>query len=491
MGENLNQDNITPTEEPIESKEEVKKDIKGLWGSTKKFLKELLDIRPNTDQETTKEAIVADIPFKGHTAWILVCSIFIASVGLNANSTAVVIGAMLISPLMGPILGLGMSLAINDIDTLRRSLKNFAVMVVLSVLTAFMFFYIFPLRDESSELLARTAPDIRDVLIAFFGGLALVIARAKKGTIASVIFGVAIATALMPPLCTVGFGLAIGNTDYALGALYLFTINTIFIALATFLIIKLLRFPMVRYVNSKKRRMIARIASVLAILVMIPAGITFWDALQESLFRKQAQKFINEKVATYQFSDSGRFMEDFTDIEYNEGENPIIELVFMGNETIPENVIATWNNQKNESDEYYRLKGCDLHIIQGGANEEIDQLKYVNELYESQKDQLANKDDKIKLLESELVRLKKFAGVQIPFSDISSEARANYENLFSLSYAPTITTDFSKMDTIPVFEIKWKKEAKRVDTERDAKKLSDWLKLRLKDNKIRLKEVAE
>ena len=155
--------------------------------------------------------IIDDIPFKGHTAWILVCSILVASVGLNANSAPVIIGAMLISPLMGPILGIGLSIAINDIDTLRRALINFAVMVFLSVLTAYLFFEIFPLREESSELLARTSPDIRDVLIAFFGGLALIIARTKKGTIASVIFGVAIATALMPPLCTAGFGLAISK----------------------------------------------------------------------------------------------------------------------------------------------------------------------------------------------------------------------------------------------------------------------------------------
>lgn len=207
MSEDLHRNNPTP-EEPQEATEAIKKDAMGLWQNLRKFLRELLDIRVNTDQEATKEAIIADIPFKGHTSWILICSIFIASVGLNANSTAVVIGAMLISPLMGPILGLGMSLAINDIDTLKRSLKNFGVMVVLSVLTAYLFFEFFPIQDESSELLARTAPDIRDVLIAFFGGLALVIARAKKGTIASVIFGVAIATALMPPLCTVGFGLA-------------------------------------------------------------------------------------------------------------------------------------------------------------------------------------------------------------------------------------------------------------------------------------------
>ncbi|MGB5553397.1 MAG: DUF389 domain-containing protein [Flavobacteriaceae bacterium] len=491
MSEDLNQDQITPTEEPIESREEVKKDFQGLLESSKKFLKELLDIRPNTDQEATKEAIIADIPFKGHTSWILICSIFIASVGLNANSTAVVIGAMLISPLMGPILGLGMSLAINDIDTMRRSLKNFAVMVILSVLTAFLFFYTFPLKDESSELLARTAFDIRDVLIAFFGGLALVIARAKKGTIASVIFGVAIATALMPPLCTVGFGLAIGNYEYAWGALYLFTINTIFIALATFLVIKLLRFPMVRYANSQRRRLIGRIASILAILVMIPAGITFWGALQESLFRNQAKVFIEKKVAPYQFSGSGRFMEDFTDIEYKKGKKPIIELVFMGNEVIPENIIAMWNTEKNENEDFRRLKDAELHIIQGGNTEELDQFKFVNELYESQKSIMLGKDDKIKLLEVELNRLKKYAGKQIPFYNISAEAKANYENLASLEYDQAVRTDFNKMDTLIIFEVKWQESIGKDKAESDNKKILDWLKIRLNDSTVQLRETVK
>lgn len=481
----MNEDSNEPL---VESGEEVKKDIQGLVGSTRKFLSELLDIRKNTDQEATKEAIIADIPFKGHTAWILVCSIFIASVGLNANSTAVVIGAMLISPLMGPILGIGLSLAINDIDSLRRSLKNFAVMVVLSVLTAFLFFYLFPLRNESSELLARTSPDIRDVLIAFFGGLALVIARAKKGTIASVIFGVAIATALMPPLCTVGFGIAIGNYEYATGAMYLFSINTIFIALATFLVLKLLRFPMVRYVNSKRRRLIGRVASLVAILVMIPAGITFWGALQESLFRKQAQNFIEEKVAPYQFEGAGRFMEDFTDIEYNDGKSPVIELVFMGNETIPDNVIATWNKQKNDDASFSRLKETELHIIQGAKNEQVDQLKYVDQLYETQKSELIDKDQKIRFLEGELDKLVRLS---IPFADISAEAKTNYENLESIGFSPSIQTDFKKTDTIPIFEVKWKRDAKRFQTEGDTKKLHDWLKLRLKDSTIQIKEVIQ
>lgn len=177
---NQNQESQQQQQEFIDSKAAVKADAKGLFASIKIFLVELLDFRHDTDREATISAIKADIPFKGATAWILICSIFVASVGLNANSTAVVIGAMLISPLMGPILGVGMSIAINDIDTLRKSLINLLTMLALSLLTAFLFFYFFPLNQDTSELLGRVRPDIRDVLIAFFGGLALIIARTKK-----------------------------------------------------------------------------------------------------------------------------------------------------------------------------------------------------------------------------------------------------------------------------------------------------------------------
>ncbi|MBT8183575.1 MAG: DUF389 domain-containing protein [Eudoraea sp.] len=488
MSEDLNKDKLSPESEEEHSAEEIKKEFKGLLGNTKKFLSELLDIRKNTDRETTKEAIINDIPFKGHTSWILICSIFIASVGLNANSTAVVIGAMLISPLMGPILGIGMSLAINDIDTLRRSLKNFAVMVILSVLTAYLFFAFFPLRDESSELLARTAPDIRDVLIAFFGGLALVIARAKKGTIATVIFGVAIATALMPPLCTVGFGLAVRNWEYAYGAMYLFTINTIFIAFATFLVLKLLRFPMVKYANSRKRRFIGRVASLVAIAVMIPAGYTFFKVWQESQFRNDASEFIDENIASYQFAGEGRYLEDFTDVEFNDGKNPLIEVVFMGNETIPDNIIATWNTKKNN---YKRLENCELRIVQGSSDSSQEELKYVSELYESKKAELINKDRRIEILEVELARLSKLASRQIPFGEISKEAKTNYENLESMGFSHLITTDFTKQDTIPVFEVKWNDQISESQIESDSKKLNEWLKLRLKNNKVLIKTAVD
>ena len=264
------------------------------------FFKKILDFKSQTDRDSTIISIKNDVSIQGATAWILVCSIFVASVGLNANSIPVVIGAMLISPLMGPILGFGMAIAINDIETLKKSTLNFIVMVLLSVFTAFLFFSFFPLREESSELLSRTKPDIRDVLIAFFGGLALIIARTKKGTISSVIFGVAIATALMPPLCTVGFGLATRNFDYSLGAMYLFLINTLYIILATYLVIKFLGFPMINYANSRKRLLISRVIAFFSILMIIPALFTFFGVLNKSNFETSANNFIRNEFKGFE-----------------------------------------------------------------------------------------------------------------------------------------------------------------------------------------------
>ncbi|MDT0622449.1 DUF389 domain-containing protein [Croceitalea vernalis] len=483
MSDNLFEDKEAATDA---TGQEVKKDFQGLLGSGRKFLFELLEIRSNTDPVATKESIIVDIPFKGHTSWILICSIFIASVGLNANSTAVVIGAMLISPLMGPILGMGLSLAINDIDMLRRSLKNFGVMVVLSVLTAFLFFYLFPLRDESSELLARTAPDIRDVLIAFFGGLALVIARAKKGTIASVIFGVAIATALMPPLCTVGFGLAIGKPLYALGAMYLFTINTIFIALATFLVIKYLRFPMVRYANSKRRRFIARLASLVGLAVMIPAGITFYNVLQESLFRKQAQEFLADTVEIYEFKGNGRYENDLTDVHFDKKAGSYLELAILGTEEVPENIINMWRNKKNT---FSRLMDTELRVLHGGRDDSEQKFNYVNELYESKKAELLTKDERIRVLEEEVANLGKYAEKSIPFDEITAEAKVNYEHVAGIGFSNRIQTDFNKQDTISLFEVRLKDGLSEEVTNTEMTKIRSWLKVRLKDSTIQVNKV--
>ena len=467
-----------------QNKAAVKKDAQGLFNSLKKFLVELLDFRADTDRENTMLAIKGDIPFKGATAWILVCSIFVASVGLNANSTAVVIGAMLISPLMGPILGIGLSIAINDIDTLRKSLINFGVMIFLSVLTAFLFFWLFPLREESSELLARTKPDIRDVLIAFFGGLALIIARTKKGTIASVIFGVAIATALMPPLCTVGYGLAEALTDnakglkFAAGAMYLFIINTIFIALATFLVLKLLRFPMMKYVNSKKRKNIARIASFLAVLVMVPAGFTFVNVLSESTFNNSAKLFIEKELDALP---NASYIKKYATYHYDQNISTI-ELTSFGADQIPE---STLNVLKNRLITYGPLRDTKLLLNQSvRENDFKDEVRYMEELRSRDSLDLLSKNQKIIYLEEKVSKLSRLEKDIIPFEDICAEAKINYESIKTLSYANTLVSNFSKIDTLAVFNVTWNDSISAEAIEKDKVRLYKWLKFKIKKDTL-------
>ncbi|WP_027392643.1 DUF389 domain-containing protein [Aquimarina latercula] len=468
-----------------EQKQAVKKDAKGLFRSGSTFLKELLDFRHDTDRESTIELIKADIPFKGATAWILICSIFIASIGLNANSIPVVIGAMLISPLMGPILGIGMSIAVNDIDTLRKSLVNFTVMVVLSILTAWLFFFLFPLKVESSELLARTKPDIRDVLIAFFGGLALIIARTKKGTIASVIFGVAIATALMPPLCTVGFGLAIGKYEYALGAMFLFTINTIFIALATFIVLKLLRFPMLRYANSAKRKLIARLVSFTAVLVMIPAIYTFVITLNQSKMEGDYDRFISEEIDENPDLYLRKPIPDY--------DKKTIKLFFDGEITE-----ATKSDLENEILKYENISDFEL-IIRGNKARGIDQISKANDRYivelnrlETENEALLDKVEDLKirlaLMETQLAEAQKVIPVDIlPYNNIAKDAKIRFPDLLQLGYGEVLQSNFLKVDTVKVIFPQWKFQVSDSLHEVRNKDLREWITGELKADTLLVK----
>ena len=443
MDNNLNQELENVNTE--QSKAAVKEDAKGLWISLKTFIIELLDFRHDTDREATIAAIKTDIPFKGATAWILICSIFVASVGLNANSTAVVIGAMLISPLMGPILGIGLSIAINDIDTLRKSLINLATMLVLSLLTAFLFFYLFPLSQDNSELLGRVKPDIRDVLIAFFGGLALIIARTKKGTVASVIFGVAIATALMPPLCTAGYGLSQGNFDYFFGAMYLFTINTIFIALATFLVLKILRFPMLKYANSQRRKNIARIATLLALAAMLPAGWTFYNVLQETRYEQDYKTYLESEINQ---NDNLWLQRDKIDFD-----EKMITLNFNG-----EIAEATKSDLINELKGYEYLQEFSL-TINGNKNRSADKIL---DLYDVAIDKIEKRDSIIAALEMDVDSLKLVLSLNKNdmdskvFLNLSKDAKIQFSDLESFGYAKMLaSSNFRNADTITLIKTKW------------------------------------
>jgi len=446
-----------------QSKQGVKDDARGLFSSIKKYLQELLDFRHDTDHEATMEAIKADIPFKGATAWILIFAVFVASIGLNADSTAVVIGAMLISPLMGPILGIGSAFAINDIDVFKKSVVSLTTMIVLSLLTSFVFFYFFPLSEDTSELLGRTKPDIRDVLIAFFGGLALMVARTKRGTVASVIFGVAIATALMPPLCTAGFGLAKGFSGdvigftYAFGAMYLFTINTIFIALATFIVLKLLSFPMHKYANAARRKRYATIATVVGIAVMIPAVYTFLHALEESRVNAQLKTFVKNEVKT---------IENFQLIEEEyDYDTKILKLNFFNEVTVAEKNML--ESSLVNDPRYDRLKDVKINI----KGSDTKSFELITTAYTEKKEELIESkklikelQDKVKELEGTIsslnIRIENDAlhnnKKAIAFSRISKEAKILYNEIEQIGFSNVLfSKDFINIDTIPTATVKW------------------------------------
>lgn len=476
-----NKDNIGANPDPtkkelgpeLNPKEDLRVEAQTIWEKFKTFLQDLLDIRSDTDRDSTIEAVRKDIPFKGHTAWILVFSIFVASIGLNVSSTAVVIGAMLISPLMGPIVGVGLSVAINDGTMMKRSFVNLLVMIVLSVLTATLYFWISPLKEATPELLSRTYPTILDVFIAIFGGLALIVAKTKSGTIASVIFGVAIATALMPPLCTVGYGLSQGNLEYAGGAAYLFFINAVFIALATFLVAKLLRFPLVKYANQKKRKRVTTIATLVAICVIAPSVVLFINLLNKELFKSKAKEYIATTIK-YEGTEVVKATEN--------PETSRLDIYLIGN-LVPQATIAMWEQQLKETE---GLENGTLVIHQGEdqssalAERLSTQVRsgILEDLYVRNQEMLTSKDMQIELLENQLSRLKASA---IPFASVRNEAKINYDGLQRFGYATEIATDFgTSIDTLTIIRVQWADTIPKATRIKQQNKMNAWLKERFK-----------
>ena len=267
-------------------------DIKAIWNRFRRVVKYYAYIFDEIDTESATQRIKASIWFHGPNAWILAFAIVLASVGLNVNSTAVIIGAMLVSPLMGPIIGTGLALGTNDLDLLKSASKNLLVMVIISLLASTLFFLLSPLSlVNPTELMARTSPTIYDVLIAFFGGMAGILenSRKERGTVLS---GVAIATALMPPLCTAGYGLAHLNVHFFCGALYLFVINSVFIALATYLMVRYLRFPTVSGISEGTATRRRRAISTVLVLILVPSIWSAFTLIRNNNFERNVQNFV-------------------------------------------------------------------------------------------------------------------------------------------------------------------------------------------------------
>ncbi len=468
----VNSDHQSSEKETTEQDNSEK--FSSIWKDFKLIMTGIMEIRSDTDKKGTIQDIKDGISMKGHTAWVLIFSILIASIGLNISSPAVVIGAMLISPLMGPILGVGLSIAINDIDTLRRSFVNLGVMIGLSVLTSFIFFKIPIFQDITPEIKARTAPDVRDVFIAIAGGLALIMALSRRSKQTNTIAGVAIATALMPPLCVAGYGLAVWEFDYFFGAMFLFTINTIFIALATFLIVKFLRFPMVKYINSAKRKRISQLASIVAILIFSFSVYEFTKLYQEGHFKNNAKHLI----ADMKKSGIHIFEVEKGNVDYK---TKTIKLILYGN-TVQEEKINFWKNKLGE----YDLLDANLIVEQSTSTDIENKVQELTELYSQNQEIISSRDlkieergRKIKELENELHKY-----YRVPFTKISAEARANYSGLRTLSYGNVMTTNFKSTDTISVFGATWYDSIP--NTKQQEEKLRIWLKIRLELDSVRV-----
>ena len=264
-----------------------------------KSIRVYFNILPDLEEkQEIIEEITRGISFRGANLWILITAIFIASLGLNVNSTAVIIGAMLISPLMGPIIGMGLAVGINDLELLKRAAKNFSVATLISVLTATIYFLISPLGEAQSELLARTSPTLYDVLIAFFGGAAGIIALSTRGgKSGNVLPGVAIATALMPPLCTAGYGIASGNLFFFLGAFYLFFINTVFISLATTIGVRMMKFPPHSFLSTDKAKKARHILTGVIIATTAPALVMTVNIIRTSIFENNVHNFVKGELS--------------------------------------------------------------------------------------------------------------------------------------------------------------------------------------------------
>jgi len=324
-----------------------------VWRIAKRFFNALPD---KTDETATVEQISDGVTFRGANLWVLIFAIFIACLGLNLNSTAVIIGAMLISPLMGPIIGMGLAVGRADLELLKRSLTNYGVSTVISVLTAALYFQLTPLTEAQSELLARTSPTLYDVLIALFGGAAGILAISTGGK-GNVIPGVAIATALMPPLCTAGYGLAMGEWSFFFGACYLFFINTVFIALATYLGVRLLQFQPKQFVDKARLAVVNRYIAVIVVVTMLPAVYMTTQIIRQSVFENHVKQFVKQEL----HQPGTRILSEQADRE-----TKTLDVVALG-AALPNEMIEAARQRLAD----YQLADYQLNVIQGAQSDSL------------------------------------------------------------------------------------------------------------------------
>ena len=416
------------------------------------------------DFERIHESIEQEVVFKGTNLWILVFAILVASVGLNMNSTAVIIGAMLISPLMGPINGMGYSLATYNFPLFRRAIKNFSFAVLAALASSTIYFFISPVSTAHSELLARTSPTIYDVLIALFGGLAGIIALSsrKKG---NVIPGVAIATALMPPLCTAGYGLATAQYSFFFGAFYLFTINTVFIALSSVAISQFLNFPIRTLVDKAQKARVNRWITIVMLITIIPSIYFGYSLVQQERFVEQAKRFVADAKLV-----EGNYLLDH---QINTKDHSIV-LIYGG---AP--FSAAQKKRLLDRADYFSLSPENIRIEQGIAFDRLNTRSKEADYFQSEINRLNA------VVNSQQQRYDSLLQVTLIGGRLLKEMRSIYPQISGCSYAESVMFDQSRDSASLVRYVIIETAGSGIEAI-DEQKLTDWLNVRLEGGSIKL-----
>lgn len=441
--------------------------------SLKAYLRQYFDMSENREkEEDVVDEIASGVTFKGANLWILICAVFIASLGLNINSTAVIIGAMLISPLMGPILGMGLAVGIDDLPLLRRAVKNYMVATIIGIITATVYFLLTPFQGVQSELLARTEPTIYDVLIAFFGGAAGIVAASIKDK-GNVIPGVAIATALMPPLCTAGYGIATGNLAFFAGASLLYFINTVFIAVATTFGVFLLRFRRKHFVDPQRCKFVHRMILAIAILTMIPAGYMTVRMMRTSLFDKQLNNFVQHNL-------NWKGTQVISQHLYGDS---VLQIVALGKEVTPEQK----KKAQKELNEHSRLKHLKLAVIQG--NESADLASERGNLLTISK----NREKSVKVLQEQAVEIKnlrekleKIDSYSQLSVDMFNEMLVLYPGVQSLVLSPVVEANLDTTTNEPYLLAIAQFKVKKPLTNQQNNQMRQWIQKRTNEESVKL-----
>lgn len=423
------------------------------------------------DDADIDASLRSGVVMKGTNLWVLMFAIFIASIGLNVNSTAVIIGAMLISPLMGPIMGIGYGLGIYDFQLIRTALKNLGIAIFISLMTSVIYFLISPLTEAQSELLARTTPTIWDVLIALFGGLAGIVGVTRKEK-SNIIPGVAIATALMPPLCTAGYGIANGNLSYFFGAFYLFTINCVFIALSSALIIRAFHVEEKHFVDPNTTRRVKSYALLLAILTVGPSIYLAYNLVQEEVFKSRATQFIDREVASKNI---------YVTHSKVDSKAKAIEVTIIG-EFLNKEKLAAISQKLAKAD----LRDARLEVHQQADQQTIDvsSLKsgLLNELYTQSQIKLEEKDKQIQQLEEKLSERRK---LEQQVKTIPDELKVLFPSMQEMWLSQAMAwNERHGVHSLPTLVLNI--QSKRVLTIVEKEKMEQWLKKRLVVDEIKL-----